>query len=177
LLSSKLVDLSSIIIDAKSGISGAGKKLAEGFLLTDTHEDFKAYKVGVHQHTPEINQELSKISGRKVNVVFVPHLLPINRGILETIYLKKTKKVKARNLIELYKKFYKKEPFVRIKSDGSMPRIKDVTGTNFCDIGIKEDGEKIIVIGVIDNLIKGASGQAVQNMNIMCGFPESLGLL
>ncbi len=177
LLNSNLVDLDSIIIDAKSGISGAGKKLAEGFLATDAHEDFKAYKVGVHQHTPEISQELSKISGRKVSVVFVPHLLPINRGILETIYLKRSKKSKGKDLIKLYQKFYKKEPFIRIKAEGCMPRIKDVTGTNFCDIGIKEDGDKIIVISVIDNLVKGASGQAVQNMNIMCGFPESTGLL
>jgi N-acetyl-gamma-glutamyl-phosphate reductase len=177
LVVSKAVDLSSIIIDAKSGMSGAGKKLAECFLLRDAHEDFKAYKVGVHQHTPEINQELSGLSGSKINVVFVPHLLPIHRGILETIYLKKSNKGKGKNLIELYKKFYKNEPFVRIKADGSMPRIKDVAGTNFCDIGIKEDGDNIIVISVIDNLLKGASGQAVQNMNIMYGFPESTGLL
>ena len=177
LLVSKIVDLSSIIIDAKSGISGAGKKFAEGFLLTDAHEDFKAYKVGVHQHTPEINQELSGLSGSKVKVVFVPHLLPIHRGILETIYLKRSKKGKAKNLFGLYKKFYNKEPFIRIKAEGEMPRIKDVSGTNFCDIGVKEDGDKIIVIGVIDNLLKGASGQAVQNMNIMSGFPESTGLL
>lgn len=177
LLDSHIADLSSIIIDAKSGISGAGKKLAEGSLLKEAQEDFKAYKVGVHQHIPEINQELSKLSGRGVNVIFVPHLLPINRGILETIYLKKSHKAKGKNLIKLYKHFYKKEPFVRIKAEGSMPRIKDVVGTNFCDIGIKEESDSVIVIAVIDNLIKGASGQAVQNMNIICGFPETLGLL
>jgi N-acetyl-gamma-glutamyl-phosphate reductase len=177
LVVSKSVDLSSIIIDAKSGFSGAGKKFAESFVLSAGREDFKAYKVGVHQHTPEINQELSKLSGRRINVVFVPHLLPIKRGILETIYLKKSNKGKGKNLIELYKKFYKKEPFIRIKAEGCMPRIKDVAGTNFCDIGIKEDGDKIIVIGVIDNLLKGASGQAVENMNIMYGFPETAGLL
>ena len=176
LLASKLVDLTSIIIDAKSGISGAGKKLAEGPLSEEALEDFKAYKVGVHQHTPEIDQELTKLSGRRVNVVFVPHLLPIKRGILETVYLKKNKKARGKNLTVLYKNFYRKEPFVRIKDEGLMPRIKDVVNTNFCDIGIKDCGDKIIVISVIDNLIKGASGQAVQNMNIICGFPESLGL-
>ena len=181
LIASKAVDLSSIIIDAKSGFSGAGKKFAENFLLTGAREDFKAYKVGVHQHTPEINQELSGLSGSRINVVFVPHLLPIHRGILETIYLKKKPRGKGigkgKDLIELYKKFYKKEPFVRIKAEGFMPRIKDVTNTNFCDIGIKDSGDNIIVVSVIDNLLKGASGQAVQNMNIMYGFPESAGLL
>jgi N-acetyl-gamma-glutamyl-phosphate reductase len=175
----KAVDLSSIIIDAKSGLSGAGKKLAEGPLLAEAHEDFKAYKVGVHQHAPEINQELSRLGGRKVKVIFVPHLLPINRGILETIYLKKSHKgaVSGKNLVKLYKKCYKNEPFVRINPEGRFPRIKDVAGTNFCDIGIKESGDNIILISAIDNLLKGASGQAVQNMNIMCGFPESTGLL
>lgn len=177
LMNSNIADLSSIIIDAKSGFSGGGKKLAELFVSKEAREDFKAYKVGVHQHAPEINQELSKLGGKKINVVFVPHLLPINRGIFETIYLKKRHKGKSKDLVKLYKKFYNKESFVRIKADGSMPRIKDVVGTNFCDIGIKEDGDSIIVIGVIDNLVKGASGQAVQNMNIVLGFPESLGLL
>jgi len=172
------VDLNSIIIDAKSGVSGAGKKLAEGFLFSEANEDFKAYKVGVHQHMPEINQGLSSLAGKKVNVTFVPHLLPLNRGILETIYVKKDKslKNKGQNLIELYKKFYKKEPFVRIKTEGSFPRLKDVVGTNFCDIGIKGDQNNIIIISAIDNLVKGASGQAVQNMNIMYGLPENLGL-
>jgi N-acetyl-gamma-glutamyl-phosphate reductase len=177
LMASNIADLSYVIIDAKSGVSGAGKKFSEGPLLKEALQDFKAYKVGVHQHTPEINQELSKMSRRKINVVFVPHLLPIKRGILETIYLKKKAQSRGKSLIELYKKFYKNEPFVRIKEEGSMPRIKDVSGTNYCDIGIKEDRNSIIVIGAIDNLIKGASGQALQNMNIMCGFSETMGLL
>jgi len=105
--------------------------------------------------------------------------LPLNRGILETIYVKKDKKGRGRgkDLIELYKKFYKKEPFVRIRAEGQLPKIKDVVGTNFCDIGIKEDGDNVIVISAIDNLLKGASGQAVQNMNIMYGFREYTGLL
>ena len=176
LLAFDLVDSDSIIIDAKSGVTGAGRKIAEGFLFSEINEDFKAYKVNVHQHAPEIDQVLSKLSGKKIGVTFVPHLLPLNRGILETIYVKKSKG-KNQNLTVLYKKFYKNEPFVRIKEEGNFPRIKDIAGTNFCDIGIKDCGDKIIIISAIDNLLKGASGQAVQNMNIMYGFPENLGLL
>ena len=171
-------DLDSIIIDAKSGVTGAGKKLVDDFLFSEVNEDFKAYKVGVHQHTPEINQVLSKLAIKKISVTFVPHLLPINRGILETIYINKAKGHGPRvKLTELYKKFYKKESCVRIKKEGEFPRIKDVAGTNFCDIGIKEFSDKIIIIAAIDNLLKGASGVAVQNMNIMYKFPETLGLL
>ena len=174
-----LLDLDSIFIDAKSGVTGAGRKIAEGFLFSEINEDFKAYKVDSHQHMPEINQELSKVAGQKIKVTFVPHLLPVNRGILETIYIKKTKKLKGKRqkLITQYKKFYNKEPFVRIYQEGVFPGLKDVVGTNFCDIGIKEEPDKIIIVAVIDNLLKGASGQAVQNMNIMCKFPEQAGLL
>jgi N-acetyl-gamma-glutamyl-phosphate reductase len=173
------VDFDSIIIDAKSGVSGAGRKKTEEFFSSPDKEDFKAYKIGVHQHTPEINQILSGLADKKVKVTFVPHLLPVKVGILETIYVKKSKKLKGKSqkLVALYKKFYKKEPFVRIKADGEFPGLKDVVGTNFCDIGIREDPESVIIICAIDNLIKGASGQAVQNMNIMYGFPEKTGLL
>ncbi|MFH0791528.1 MAG: N-acetyl-gamma-glutamyl-phosphate reductase [Candidatus Omnitrophota bacterium] len=174
-----LADLNSVIIDAKSGVSGAGKKLSEEFLFSEINEDFKAYKVNEHQHTPEINQLLSKLAGRKIKVTFVPHLLPLSRGILETIYIKKAQsaKRKVQNLIELYKRFYKGEPFVRVREEGDFPRLKDVAGTNFCDIGMKDYGDMIIIIAAIDNLLKGASGQAVQNMNIMYKFPETMGLL
>jgi len=179
LLALNLVEPDSIIIDAKSGVSGAGKKLENDFLFSEIQGDFRAYKVNVHQHAPEINQLLSKLSGKKVEVTFVPHLLPIERGILETIYVKKNPraKLKMKNLVELYKKFYKGEPFIRIKPEGVFPRIKDVAKTNFCDIGIKDFGQSIIIIGVIDNLLKGASSQAVQNMNIMYKLPETAGLL
>jgi N-acetyl-gamma-glutamyl-phosphate reductase len=178
-VSGNLIDFASIIIDAKSGVSGAGRKAAEELFACEAREDFKAYKVGVHQHTPEINQELSRLAGKKVNITFVPHLLPINRGILETIYVKKTKrlKLKTKNIVNLFKKFYKDESFIRIKKDGEFPRIKDVVGTNFCDIGIKDSGEQLIIISAIDNLLKGASGQAVQNMNIMYRVKETEGLL
>ena len=174
-----LIEPDSIIIDAKSGVTGAGRKIAENFLFSEINEDFKAYKVNIHQHAPEIDQELSNLAGKKLNVTFVPHLLPLSRGILSTIYVKKNKKLKgkAKNLIELYKKFYNKEPFVRIRKEGDFPRIKDVVKTNYCDIGIKDDAGSIIVICAIDNLLKGASGQAVQNMNIMYKFPERTALV
>jgi N-acetyl-gamma-glutamyl-phosphate reductase len=174
-----IAELDSIIIDAKSGVTGAGRTLAEGFLFSEVNEDFKAYKINAHQHSPEINQELSKLAGKKIHVTFVPHLLPLSRGILSTIYCKKTQKAKGKKqkAIDLYRKFYKKEPFVRIKEEGSFPRLKDVALTNFCDIGIKEDADSVIVISAIDNLLKGASGQAVQNMNIMYKFPETTALL
>lgn len=177
LVSLGIADLSTIVIDAKSGVSGAGRKKAEEFLLNKEKDDFKAYKVGVHQHTPEINQELSFLAGDEVNVTFVPHLLPVYRGILETIYLKKRKKYADKDIIGVYKKFYRRKPFVRIRKVGVFPSIKDVVNTNFCDIGIKDLGDSIIIVSAIDNLIKGASGQAVENMNIMYGFPETSGLI
>jgi len=176
LIAFDLAEQDSIIIDAKSGVSGAGRKISEQLLFSEINEDFKAYKVGTHQHMPEINQEISKLSGKKINVTFVPHLLPLNRGIIETIYVKKTKS-KIQKIATLYKKFYKKEPFVRIKDDGLFPRLKDVVGTNFCDIGIKESNDSVIIIAAIDNLLKGAAGQAVQNMNIIYKFGETTALL
>ena len=179
LVALNLVDKDNIIIDAKSGVSGAGKKLENEYLFSEIQGDFRAYKVNVHQHSPEINQVLSKISGKKINVVFVPHLLPIERGILCTIYLKKASgaKINIKDISELYRKFYKNEPFIRIKPEGEFPRIKDVAKTNFCDIGVKDFGKTIIVISAIDNLLKGASSQAVQNMNIMYNLKETAGLL
>ena len=190
----KVIDTGSIIIDAKSGVTGAGRKLAEGFMFSEANEDFKAYRVNRHQHAPEIDQELSSLAGKKVKVTFVPHLLPVNRGIVETIYVKKSlpqkrdpashktnggKKVKGKRqkVIEIYRKFYKNEPFVRVRDEGEFPRLKDVVGTNFCDIGIQEEADSVIIIAAIDNLLKGASGQAVQNLNIMYHFPENTGLV
>jgi N-acetyl-gamma-glutamyl-phosphate reductase len=173
------VDLNSLIIDAKSGASGAGRKLDQELTFSQVHDDFKAYKVNCHQHAPEIDQELSKLSGEKVKVVFVPHLLPLKRGILETIYLKKDakKSMDTEKLINLYKKFYKNEPFVRVKEAGVFPGLKDVVNTNFCDIGIKVSQDNIIIVAAIDNLLKGAAGQAVQNLNIIYNFQETTALL
>ncbi|MCM8796252.1 MAG: N-acetyl-gamma-glutamyl-phosphate reductase [Candidatus Omnitrophica bacterium] len=179
LVALEVIDPASIIIDAKSGVSGAGRRLAESFLFTEINEDFKAYKVGVHQHTPEIEQELSRLGGKKIKVTFVPHLLPLTRGILATIYARKDKKLKnkSQNLINLYRRFYKKEPFIRIRQEDISPRLRDVVGTNFCDISIKDNPDTVIVIATIDNLLKGASGQAVQNFNIMYGFREDTALV
>jgi N-acetyl-gamma-glutamyl-phosphate reductase len=128
---------------------------------------------------PEIDQELSKISGDRIGVVFVPHILPLEKGILETIYVKKSHHVtksQRHKVIDVYKKYYAKEPFVRILEEGKFPQLKDVVGTNFCDIAIREDKKNIIIIAAIDNLFKGASGQAVQNLNIMFDFPEEMAL-
>jgi len=179
LLKNKLIKLDSIIIDAKSGFSGAGRETVAN-QKQEILSNFKAYKVNVHQHIPEIDQELSNIAGKKLKTVFVPHLLPLEQGILETIYIKKKRKEpkseSSQNAISLYKAFYRNEPFVRILDEGKFPQIKDVVNTNYCDIGIKEEADKLIIIAAIDNLFKGAASQAVQNMNIMCGFNEAAGL-
>lgn len=170
-----------IIIDAKSGYSGAGRKPVDDPFWKELKDNFKAYKVDVHQHAPEIEQELSKLARKKIKVTFVPHLLPIERGILETVYVRtrNQKPVTSNQLINLYKIFYKDKPLVRIKNEGEFPCLRDVQGTNFCDIGVKvsQDKKTIIIISAIDNLLKGASGQAVQNMNLICGFAETKGLL
>lgn len=179
LMSMELADPKEpVIIDAKSGVSGAGKKLAKEFLFVEANEDFRAYKVNAHQHMPEIEQILSRLAGVKSKIIFVPHLLPLQRGILETIYVKKAPgaEMKADSVTALYRKFYKQEPFVRVRDTHDYPRLKDVAGTNLCDISIKEEEGHYIVVACIDNLLKGASGQAVQNMNIMYQLPETAGL-
>lgn len=175
LIKEKIIDEKSIIIDAKSGYSGAGRGYFEKNKINIVN-NFKAYKVMAHQHAPEINQGLSFLAGKKIEVIFTPHLLPLERGILETIYLKATKKTSSAQLINLCKNFYKNEPLIRVREENDFPQIKDVAGKNFCDIGVKTDGRNIIIIAAIDNLRKGAASQAVQNMNIMCGFKETEGL-
>ena len=132
-------DIQSIIIDAKSGVSGAGRKVALGFMFSEVNENFKAYKVLNHQHIPEINQYLSKVAGKNIEVTFIPHLLPINRGIHETIYVQLHGKADAQKLHNIYRKFYKTEPFVRIFPLGKQPEIRDVAYTNYCDIAIATD--------------------------------------
>ena len=170
--------IESIIIDAKSGVTGAGKKATAALSFSETNENFKAYKVLNHQHTPEINLYLSKFAGKKFAVDFVPHLLAVNQGILETIYIRLNSKITPGTLQKIYKRFYKTEPFVRICNPDKQPELKNVVGTNYCDIGLSmsKDNRLLVVTSVIDNLIKGAAGQAVQNMNIVYGFKESLGL-
>ncbi len=179
LVSIKSSDIASVTIDAKSGVSGAGKKATQSLMSAEVNGNFKAYKVLNHQHTPEIELYLSKLAKHRVPVTFVPHLLPINRGILETIYVRLSKKMTFKSVYSLYKKFYKTEPFVRLAAEGRQPELKHVNHTNFCDIGlVVDEKQKIVVItSTIDNLIKGAAGQAVQNMNIMYQFQETAGLL
>lgn len=168
----------SIRIDAKSGVTGAGRKANKGLIFGEVNESLKAYKVFEHQHAPEIDQELSNASGSSVSVVFVPHLVPINRGILSTIYAELESNINTGALINVYKEFYAQEPFVKVYENGGLPEIKNVTRTNFCDIGLRVNEEKnlAVIVTAIDNLGKGAAGQAVQNMNIMCGFKETDGL-
>jgi len=182
LLKFKLVEPQGIIIDSKSGTTGAGRKLSLGLHFSECNENFKAYKVVGHNHIPEIEQELSNIySGNEhIKVSFTPHLLPLNRGILSTCYLSLNgQKEEEGEVMKIYQKFYQGVPFVRLFEPPNLPEIKFVVGTNYCDIGFKIDKRvgKIKVISVIDNLLKGAAGQAVQNMNIMSGFPETCGLI
>lgn len=176
LLRAGLIDPDTIIIDAKSGVSGAGRLAQAGSLYCEVADGFRAYKVGEHRHTPEIEQELSGISGRQVTVSFTPHLVPMSRGILSTIYAQATAPLSR--LDELYRDFYREEEFVRICPQGTYPATQYVRGSNYCDIGCKYDPRtgRVIVLSAIDNVVKGAAGQAVQNMNILCGFPENTGL-
>jgi N-acetyl-gamma-glutamyl-phosphate reductase len=174
----KLVDIGSIVIDSKSGTSGAGRKADVAVSFCEVNEGFKAYAIGTHRHTPEIEQELSSVAGKPITVNFTPHLLPADRGILTTIYAKMTKKADTASVLNIYRKKYAGEPFVKVHDEGVFPNIKNVRGTNVCEIGLKVNPRTntLIVVSAIDNLVKGAAGQAVHNMNIMLGFPEQEGL-
>jgi len=176
LIMGKMINREAIIIDAKSGVSGAGKKLTESTHFAECNEDVQGYKIFSHQHTPEIDQILSKIAGKRVHVTFTPHLLPMNRGILSTVYLELKSPVEEGRIIRCYRTSYQRAPFVRILDGGMSVRVKNVNFTNFCDIGIYAKGKRLIVISAIDNLTKGASGQAVQNMNLMFDLEETAGL-
>ncbi|HRZ87070.1 MAG TPA: N-acetyl-gamma-glutamyl-phosphate reductase [bacterium] len=178
-LAEGIVDPSDIVIDAKSGASGAGRVPSDALHFPECNESIKAYKVGSHQHTPEIEQELSAVAKQDVNMVFTPHLIPMNRGILSTIYLKLNKKMTTDEAVGFYRGYYRRECFVRVLKKGEFPQTKNVTGLNYCDIGVHvdEDSGRMIVISAIDNLVKGAAGQAIQNMNIMFGFKETMGLI
>ena len=179
LLKQKLIDPATIIADSKSGVSGAGRSAKVDNLFCEVNDGFKAYGVGgVHRHIPEIEQELTLFAGKKVFITFTPHLVPMDRGILSTMYAQPVKPVTAAQLVETYADFYKGEGFVRVLPEGSFPSTAFVRGANFCDIGLMVDQRtgRVIVISAIDNLVKGASGQAVQNMNIMNGFVENMGL-
>jgi len=178
LVSNKMIDSDSIIIDAKSGVSGAGRSISLGIHFCEVNENMKAYGVATHRHTSEIEQELSILSGKEISLSFTPHLIPLQRGILCTIYANLSGIHSHREIIDLYRDFYHEEPFVHIHGEGVLPEIKFVNGSNKCHIGFVVDKRlnRIIIVSVLDNLIKGASGQAIQNMNIMFGFDETTAL-
>ena len=175
LIEAGVVDLDHLIADAKSGVSGAGRKAEVHTLLAEASDNFKAYGVAGHRHHPEIAQGLARAAGRAVNLVFVPHLVPMIRGIHATLYARITGNV---DLQALYDKRYAKEAFVDVMPAGSHPETRSVRGANFCRIAVHQPrgGDIAVVLSVIDNLVKGASGQAVQNMNLMFGLPETAGL-
>jgi N-acetyl-gamma-glutamyl-phosphate reductase len=179
LLQADAVTPETIIVDSKSGASGAGRSAQTGTLFCEVNDGFKAYKVADHRHTPEMEQEISKLCKKPVIISFTPHLLPISRGILSTIYAKLTQTLSDSEVNEVYKSFYKDETFVRVCEPGVYPATQFVKGSNFCDIGVKIDNRtgRIVILSAIDNLVKGAAGQAVQNMNLMCNLPETKGLL
>ena len=176
LLKNKLIDINSIIIDAKSGVSGAGRSANIATLFTECNESIKAYGVASHRHTPEIEQELSKAAEEKLMISFTPHLVPMNRGILSTCYSSLKVDTSTAELLKLYKDFYKNDYFVKVID--SLPETRWVKGSNLCHIGVKVDKRtnRAVIVSAIDNLIKGAAGQAVQNMNLMFGFEETSGL-
>lgn len=178
LLRAGWIDPASIIADSKSGVSGAGREPQVTSLFCEVDEAFKAYKVTQHRHTPEIEQELSVLAGGELRISFTPHLLPISRGILSTIYTTLKDGKTAAEVHRLYADAYGNEAFVRVYKKGTYPNISAVRGSNYCDIGVAVDERtgRAIVISTIDNLIKGAAGQAIQNMNIQWGMRESLGL-
>jgi len=178
LLKKKLIDPKSLIVDSKSGASGAGRGVKLGSLFCEVNEGFKAYGIASHRHTPEIEQELCGLAGCDIRLNFTPHLLPVNRGILSTCYADLLEGKTTEELIELYQQRYSDADFIRVMPGGQLPNIAYVRGTNFCDIGLVSDQHtgRVIVVSAIDNLVKGAAGQAVQNMNIMYNFPETLGL-
>ena len=177
-ISRKMLDLETLVIDSKSGVSGAGRSPGLAFHFPEANEGFMAYKVGSHRHTPEIEQELSLIAGTQVTLSFTPHLVPMNRGILTTIYGRLTGSVDTDSLHAVFAAFYRKEPFIRVLPVGQFPNVRNVRGSNFCDIGVHADGRtgRVVIVTAIDNLVKGASGQAVQNMNLLMGFEENAGL-
>ena len=176
LLAGNLIETDRIVVDSKTGVTGAGIKAKNVNLYSNVNDNFKAYGLKKHRHTIEIQGILDEVSGKETIIQFTPHLLPVDRGILSTIYARPKEKMNETKLKELYAAFYANAPFVRLRK--REPAIKDVRGTNYCDLYVTYDERTnmVIVISVIDNLIKGAAGQAVQNMNIMFGFEETSGL-
>ena len=177
LLRAQAIDPEAIVIDAKSGMTGAGRSAREEMLFSEVSEGFHAYGVGHHRHMAELDQEFSKAAGRPVIVTFTPHLVPMNRGILSTIYVR-GRNASAQDLHAILSKCYASEPFVHVLPFGAVPHTRHVRGSNMTFIGMAADriDGRAIICAALDNLAKGASGQAVQNMNLMLGFPETMGL-
>ena len=173
-----IIDMRTLIVDAKSGTSGAGIGAKVPNLFCEVNENMKAYGVASHRHTPEIEEQLGYASGENVTISFTPHLVPMNRGILATEYATLKKNVTGEEVKAIYDKYYADEKFVRVLGEGVCPETKWVEGSNYVDIGFKLDPRtnRIVMMGAIDNLVKGAAGQAVQNMNLLFGLPESEGL-
>ena len=173
-----VIDMRTLIVDAKSGTSGAGRGAKVPNLFCEVNENMKAYGVASHRHTPEIEEQLGYASGENVTISFTPHLVPMNRGILATEYATLKKDVTGEEVKAIYDKYYADEKFVRVFGEGVCPETKWVEGSNYVDIGFKLDPRtnRIVMMGAIDNLVKGAAGQAVQNMNLLFGLPESEGL-
>ena len=173
-----LIDIAGIVVDAKSGVSGAGRAAKQANLLPELYDSFKAYGVASHRHTPEIEQAVTELSGEPCVLSFTPHLVPMSRGILATCYAHLKDGVEPETVDAAYEKMYSREYFVRLLGRGGYPETKNVRASNFCDIGwhIDERTQRVIVLSAIDNLVKGAAGQAIQNFNIACGFDEKLGL-
>jgi N-acetyl-gamma-glutamyl-phosphate reductase len=178
LLSKGIIKTQNIIIDAASGVTGAGRNTELPYQFCECTENFKAYKVATHRHTSEIEQELGILAGEDIMVSFTPHLAPMKRGMLCTIYANLEETKTAAELISLYRDYYKDEKFIRVLDEGKLPETKYVAGSNYIDIGITVDKRlnRVIVLSAVDNLGKGAAGQAVQDLNIMCGFPEDTGI-
>lgn len=173
-----LIDLQTIVIDGKSGVSGAGRSAKQENIYSEINGGVKAYKIGVHQHIPEIEQEIASLAGVETQVTFTTHLIPMTRGMMCTIYARLREAQPTLKIIEDYKEYYQSEHFVRVRDEGIYPVTKEVSGSNYCDIGIFVDErvQRLTIISVIDNLVKGAAGQAIQNMNIIYGWDETVGL-
>ncbi|WP_077326842.1 N-acetyl-gamma-glutamyl-phosphate reductase [Virgibacillus siamensis] len=178
-LKSNLANLSvPIIVDGKTGVSGAGRKPSTGIIYAEINENTKAYNLGSHRHTPEMEQAAAEITGTDSRISFNPHIVPMTRGILCTVYIQLDKTISSTGVIQLYEEFYKDDSFIRIRPESNLPATKDVYGTNYCDIGISVDKRTNVlsIISVIDNLGKGAATQAIQNMNLINGWDEQTGL-
>ena len=178
ILKSGKADCSHIIIDSKSGVTGAGRSLTQTTHYPECNEAFSPYKVANHRHTPEIEQTASEIAGKEVKVTFVPHLLPVNRGIVSTIYVNLTENMEEAEIRKIYEEFYQDEQFVRVLPKGAAVNLKNVTFSNYCDISLHADKRtgSLVICSTIDNMVKGAAGQAIQNMNLLFGIKENTGI-